>query len=198
MVDLSLRERAAMLVLMSQSRAMTNTELAEFGASLDAAQRARLNDAQLVLSTRSGRTFRHELTDGGWRWCVLELGARRPARSGPAGGALYSVLAGLKRYLERHDLAAADVFRPDPEGEVRRAYAGAATRPGEWVGLADLRERIEGISREDVDATLARMFGSAGVNLAPEVNDKALTDRDRRAAVRIGAKDVHMLAIAAS
>jgi len=189
------RERAALLVLMSRATGMSNPELSEHGVGLDAGARARLNEAGLVESDRLGRTYRHELTDAGWQWCVAELDVTRPPRSGPSGGALYAVLAGLKRYLDRRDLALSDVFRPDAEAAIRHAYAEAA-KPGDWVALVDLRAGIEGVSREDVDAALVAMFGMPGVNLAPEANTKALTEQDHSAAVRIGARDVHMIALA--
>jgi hypothetical protein len=43
----------------------------------------------------------------------MELSRERPPRSGSAGGALYAVLAGLCRYLERADLKLSDIFGSD-------------------------------------------------------------------------------------
>lgn len=192
---LSLRERCALIVLMAEARPLTDAELRDRGVGLDAAARRRLGQRGLVDSRRLSRGRQHELTDEGWAWCVEALAAGAIPRSGSAGGALSTVLVALRRHLDRTGTPLSEIFRPDPEAAVRAAYADAAPTPGEWVGLADLRRRIAGVPREDVDATLDRMFGTPGVRLVPEDDQKSLTAADRAAALRIGAKDVHLLAI---
>lgn len=194
-VDLSLRERYALLVLMAEARPLTDAELRDRGVGLDAAARRHLRHRGLVDSRRLTRGEQHELSDEGWAWCAEALGSDAPPRSGSAGAALVAVLVALRRHLDRTGTPISEIFRPDPEAAVRAAYADAAPAPGEWVGLADLRRRIAGVPREEVDATLDRMFGTPGVRLVPEDDQKSLTTADRAAALRIGAKDVHLLAI---
>ncbi|MGF1647891.1 MAG: hypothetical protein ACFCVF_13350 [Kineosporiaceae bacterium] len=198
LTDLSVRERCLLLALMAEARPMSTSELRAQGLAPTPTERHRLAAARLVDTSHRGRSLVHELTDDGWAWCARELsGLSRPAgpRPGPAAGALRGLLAGLRRFLDRSGLPLSEVFRPDAEAAVRAAYAAAAPAPGEWVGLADLRIGVAGVPREEVDAALLRMFGTEGVHLVPEDDQKSLTPADRAAALRIGAKDVHLLAI---
>lgn len=193
--QLTVPERAALLALMAEARELTNAELyAVAGFTLDGKARRRLNEQKLVNSRKVGRTFAHELTDDGWARCKAELAGERPPRAGSLGGALYAVLAGLARHVARGGQLS-DVFQPDVEKLIRSAYGELARRPGTWVGLAELREELMGVPREDVDAELERMASTPGVHLQAEPNQKALTDADRAAAVRFGGTDRHMLMI---
>jgi hypothetical protein len=219
--DLGIKERAVLLALMAEAREVSNPELDELaGLRLDGASRRKLNQRRLVDSRRQGRSYAHLLTDDGWAWCAKELTAGRPARAGTAGGALYAVLAGLHRYLERSDRKLADVFRreaatavsghsgtpgapgpsatPELERRVRAAYRSLAREPRGWVSLAQLRPLLGDIAREDLDATLRRMSLTARATLVPRSNQKVLSDREREAAVRIGGEDNHLLSIDAS
>ncbi|WP_322770659.1 hypothetical protein [Frankia sp. Cr1] len=109
-------EVAILLALMAEATEVSNPELKNaYGLRLDGASRRKLNDLKLVASRRAGSPFIHELTESGWARCREELSAPRPARGGPAAGALYAVLAGINRYLEQEDLVPADVFRPRSE-----------------------------------------------------------------------------------
>ncbi len=194
--DLSLKERAIMLALMAEARELTNKELeAVCGQRLDGAPRRRLNERKLVTSEKRGRLLVHELHDNGWVWCREELSAPRPPRAGSGGGALYALLGGLARFLDRTDTALSDVFRPDVEQLVRAAYLTARPRPGAWVMLSTLREHLDGVTRDEVDAELTRMITQPGVHLAPESNQQALTAEHRAAAVHIGGQDKHLLLI---
>ena len=148
-------------------------------------------------SRKLGRTFAHELTDSGWAWCRRELSAVRPVRAGYGGGALYVVLVAFERYLDRVDLQLSDVFQAGIEAQIRSAYLEIGVRTGQWVGLADLRERLTGVPRPAVDAELERMASTPGVHVQAEPNQKALSDADRVAAVRFGGDDRHMLMIEA-
>jgi hypothetical protein len=204
---LSLPETAVLLALMAEAREISNPELKErYGFTLDGKERRHLNDEKLVDSHKRGRAFVHELTDRGWRWCSEELGADGPpARAGSAGGALYAVLAGLRRYLHRAELSLADIFGDDEqrrvpldvESRIRRAYHDLAEEPRAWVGLADLRSRLPDVARSDLDEALRQMNRLSDVNFIPESNQKALEARDREAAVSIGNQDKHLLSIGA-
>jgi hypothetical protein len=200
--DLSARERCVLLALMAEARPLSTPELRARGLVPTPAERRRLAARRLVDTSRRGRGLVHELTDDGWAWCARELSGASPqadsrpaARPGPAAGALHALLGGLRRFLDRSGLPLSEVFRPDTEAAVRAAYTVAVAQPGEWVGLADLRRRLAGLPRDEVDAALLRMFGTEGVHLVPEDDQRSLTPADRAAGLRIGAKDVHLLAI---
>ncbi|GAA2681649.1 MULTISPECIES: hypothetical protein [Actinosynnema] len=194
---LTLHERAVLLVLMAEARELTNPQLREVaGFTLDGAARRRLNDLGLVTSTKVGRGFAHELTDRGAVRCAEELGAPRHPRSGYAGGALASVLAGLGRHLDATGGTVAEVFRPDPVALVLAAHGAAGGGKGGPVRLADLRERLLGVPRADVDRALGELALREGVHLWGEDDQKALTDRDREAALVLGGTARHLLVVA--
>gem|GEM_PF-4038987 len=67
--------------------------------------------------------------------------------------------------------------------------------PGELVSLADLRPRLAGVARPDVDAALVTLSSAPGVRIIPESNQKTLTAAERAAAVSIGNQDRHLIAI---
>jgi hypothetical protein len=201
---LGIKERAALLALMAEAREISNTELKErLGFTLDGAERRKLNDLKLVASRKQGRAFVHELTDDGWAWCSKELSRSAPPRAGSAGGALYSVLAGLNRYLERNDLKLSDIFgstseQPpinDAESRIRSAYKILARENGEWVRLSRLRPLLGDLSRAEVDTALQRMNRDPHVNLVPDSNQKTLTNEERESAVRIGGENKHLLSL---
>ncbi len=103
----------------------------------------------------------------------------------------------------------------DIESLVRAAYRSLASSPGDWVGLADLREHLDGVrqqgpGRDDaagvgagggapdrtaVDEALRALARRDGVRIIPVANSKALTPRDRAAALRIGDEENHALSI---
>src|SRR6185436_11306734 len=96
-----------------------------------------------------------------------------------------------------------DVRAVQLDNRVRAAYRDLR-KPGEWVGLADLREHPElgDLTRDEQDEALAGVirFGDAYsstrgnvIRLIPVANRKALTDRDRAAAVQVGGDDQHAI-----
>src|SRR5260221_12332120 len=117
--DLSVKERAVLFALMGEAREVSNPELAEHaGFRLDGKERRKLNDLKLVASQKTGRTFTHELTDAGWRWCGTQLSAGLPGKASSSEGALYAVLGGLARYLDYTDQSLADLFRQRAANEI--------------------------------------------------------------------------------
>ncbi|WP_203590288.1 hypothetical protein [Streptomyces sp. SID13031] len=208
---LNLKERAVLLALLAEARPLTNAELQESaGLRLDGASRLKLNDLKLVTSVKEGRSFVHEITDDGAAWCADELTAERPERSGAGGGALYAILAGLQRYLQRTGQALADLFQPpEPAGEVeevvpvedletriRAAYKVLSSKSGStWVGLVTLRPALSDVPRDDLDAALQLLSRQPGVHVQAEANQQALTAADHEAAVNFGDSSRHLLKI---
>lgn len=198
---------AAMVVFMSEARPVANNELdALAGFTLTGKDRTGLVDRGLVTSTKVGRQLVHELTDRGWHECGELANGNRPAITGPAGRALFTLLAGLERALRQHRLSHAEFFdtgagegTPDSgaevEAAVRKAYATLAAEPGAWVGLAELRAHLGGYGHSDVDAALRALARTPGVHLNPEANQQALTSADRAAAIRYGGDDNHSISM---
>ncbi len=203
MRELGIKQRAALITLMAEAREVSNNELEDLaGFRLTGAERRVLNELGLVTSVqeRSNRPYRHELTGAGWDWCTTELSSGTPPRSQSAGGALYAVLGSLARFLERSGLHLQEVFEAGElaiDRQVRAAYAEVAPEPSTWVGLAALRNALNGESRGEVDQALHRLNRAADVNIIPESNQKMLTEEDRDAAIRIGGEDRHLIAIVA-
>lgn len=193
---LTLSERCVLLVLMAQARELTNAELhAVAGITLDGKHRRHLNELGLVTSTMVKRAFVHELTDRGAVWCDRELSNERPTRSGCAGGALYAVLAGLRRHLDDTGSTLAELFRADVASQVEAAYAELTRGSGAPVGLAALRDRLDGVPKSEVDRALEKLARRADVHVRAEADQKTLTDEDREAAVVLGGTSRHLLMI---
>lgn len=202
--ELTGTERAVLLVLMARARPVPNPELAALGPALDKPGREKLNRMGLIDSERVGNRYVHELTDRGWRMCRELLDAPPPARATGSAKALQTILAGLGRYLQTAHLSLADVFgpgdtaadAPSVEDRIRAVYTELAPRPGGWVPLRRLRAELDA-PRDAVDAALAALHRTPGVSVIPEENQKQLTDEDRAAAVLIGDRPKHLIAIEA-
>lgn len=81
------------------------------------------------------------------------------------------------------------------EALITAAYRELAPAPGEFVGLRELRSRLPGADRARVDRALREMYADQRVNLVPRSNQRALSDADREAAVRLGGEHKHMISI---
>ena len=215
--ELSARERAVLFALLSTGRKLSNAELeALIGIRLEGKERRRLNELKLVESEKPGRSFVHELSDAGWRWCADELIVGPAGRATSLERAHYLIFGVFERYMTAARLSLADVVSLDlkarPAGRHKRrdtvegdgdltvrvavAYRALAASSGEWVRLSDLRERLADIPRSALDAALMSMFTAQRVNLIPQSNLEALTAADRESALRIGSGHRHLLSIA--
>ena len=208
--DLTGTERAVLIVLMAESRPVANPELAALGPALDKPGRDKLNALGLIESERIKGRYVHELTDRGWALCRDIVAAGPPPRSTGPAKTLYTVLGALGRYLQRSEVSLAELFWPAEaetfedetpgretlEDRVRAAYARLAPRPGGWVRLAELRAAL-GDARGDVDTALTALSRAPGVSVIPEEDQKKLTPDDRAAAVMIGDRPKHLIAIEA-
>jgi hypothetical protein len=192
----------ALVVLMAEARPLNNNELKELaGFTLTGADNKKLVALGLVETDKATRPFTHELTDAGW--AVVRKIRTAPARSGSAIKALVTLLSNLDRALTgRYSHAMFFTRTPestvDVQGQVRVAYDKLAPAPGEWVGLADLRDSLAGVPRADLDAALRFMARLDDVRVIPVANAKALKPRDRAAALRIGDEENHSLSIGAA
>jgi hypothetical protein len=199
--DLTVRQRAVLFALLGEARQVANPELEQLiGVRLDGAERRDLNDRKLVESVKVGRPFAHELTDKGWRWCNEELAASPGEHAGGLERAHYRVFGLFARYLDAAGLSLADIVRPDPSAadltaSIEAAYHSLTPSPGAFVSLRELRLRLPGRPREDVDAALAALFTAQRINLIPQSDQRALSDADRDAAVRIGGEHKHLISI---
>jgi hypothetical protein len=188
MDELSTSEVAALVALMAEAREVSNTELATgYGFTLTGPERTRLNQRRLVTSRRVGRAFSHELTDLGWARCVALLGSDVPPRAGAAAGALYAVLAGVRRYLDRESLTLSDVFRgadavsvslPAPRGvpvpRAGRTPKNAPARPSDPAvkSASDSRGDPGGRSAKAPSGDVATRIYSAYASLATRAGDE--------------------------
>lgn len=195
-------QRFVLVTLMIKAQPLPNTYLTNVARiSLKREYRDDLRDRGLINVTKKPLVL--ELTEKGWGEAIGELGADVPARAGSAGGALYTTLGFLRELCDHLEVAPAQLFTlrvdrtggaatpaGDLEGGIRRAYQAVAGA-GEYVSLAKVRNAL----RDDVDATLTRMYRTDDVALIPNSQQGDLTDDDRAAAVRIGNQDRHLLAI---
>jgi hypothetical protein len=210
--DLTVRQRAVLFALLGEARHVANPELERLiGVRLDGAERRDLNDRKLVESVRAGRAFAHELTDKGWRWCNQELAATPSERATGLERAHYRVFGLFARYLDAAGLSLADIARPangiangtaneadheaDLTASIEAGYRSLAPGSGEFVSLRELRLQLPGRPRPDVDAALTTMFTAQRINLIPQSNQRALSDADRAAALRVGGEYKHLISI---
>ena len=207
--DLTVRQRAVLFALLGEARQVPNPELKQLiGVGLDGAERRDLNARKYVESTKAGRAYAHELSDAGWRWCREELAATPSGRATSLERAHYKVFGLLARHLDAAGLTLADIACPTPDAPAKTAaddadlrtsieagYRHLAASAGEFVSLRDLRLRLSDRPRRDVDAALATMFTAQRINLIPQSNQRALSDADREAALRIGGEYKHLISI---
>jgi hypothetical protein len=191
-------EQATLFALMLARRPVGNPDLRnDYKIELPKPSRDRLNKDGLIRSWQEGRPFVHQITDDGVSWCVKELGrVEAPDRAGPLPRLVFEVMRALPRYLAWRDIDFADVIdRGSLESLIRKVYQELSVKPEEWIRLARIRPRTEGIDRTAIDDVLLEMIKIGGANLAPDSNRKVLTDEDRGAAIRLGTEDKHLLLI---
>jgi hypothetical protein len=209
-------EQAVLLVLMAEGRPVPNPELEKLGPALKKSYRDRLRDKGLI-DVLPGVPMKLELIDKGYALCDQLIGTEPPVGVRGQNKALYTLMKALRRYFDRENLELSEVFtanevqkisdvksaaptaKPTPDGNlqsrVRSAYGRLADEPGSLVPLVRLRAELAGVPRRDLDAALVEINHQRGVSLVPQEDQKLLTDDDRAAAVRIGVKDNHLIAI---
>ncbi|MGC4886200.1 hypothetical protein [Micromonospora sp. NBC_01392] len=211
--ELTASESAILVVLMAEAREVLNTELRDrYQLDVRKPQRDKLTRLQYVASRRSGSTYALQLDDKGWVRMQTDLDFTLRGASA-LGAALAALQTNLReRVLARSGCATlaelfalTDVRAPAPapaagptgsmEARVVSAYRALADEPGAWVSLRRLRPFFADVSREHLDEALRGLSRSDGVSIAPESNQKTLTEADRAAALRLGGQENHLLAI---
>lgn len=76
---------------------------------------------------------------------------------------------------------------------VREAYDELGGKVGEELSLARLRDKLADVPRAELDAKLREMDRAREIQLEPEPNRKALTDRAKAAAIYLGGEDKHFI-----
>lgn len=201
-------ESAILIVLMAEAREITNTELlSRWGLDVRKPSRDKLNDLKLVESTP--KPWSHQLADKGWSHVNGDLNFDSP-RARALGAALATLHSNLRdRVLPRTGLAnfgemfthsggevgVGDTVPVSLEPRLRSTYAALAAEPGGWVALVRLRPFFADVPTADLDEALRALSRYDDVNLVPESNQKVLTEADRAAAVHLGGRDKHYLAI---
>ena len=206
--ELGNKERATLLILMARATAVANPDL-DSNLRIVGEVRRVLTERGLVKGWREGQAYVHQLTDKGWEWCEEELSAERPPRAGSFAAPLYEVLHSLRRHLGAKGSVLGELFQPekpidapiqdeqelDLPTKIRAAYWELASAPNEWVSLARLRPLLINVPDGELDEALRAIERIPGVTLVPEANQKALTAADKKASIRIGGKDKHLIAI---
>ncbi|GAB4000915.1 hypothetical protein GCM10029992_34550 [Glycomyces albus] len=149
---------------------------------------------------RSVRPYVYELTDAGWLSARKLLTEPAPKDiSKRTARILWAVIGDFASHMDRTGTELADLYPPRLEHghaeRIRSAYAELVGPDAEWVPLRRLRERLDEIDRQDLDRTLGDLLAQHEIRLIPESNQKTLTDADRMAAIRLGNKDRHLIAI---
>jgi hypothetical protein len=190
-------ERATLFVLLLAGREVANPELVnEHGITLTPAGRAKLNRAGLIRTNTDRRPYLHTITDGGVDWCAGQLlDIEVPPRSAPVVRAVFAIAQRLAKYQRANGISLADVFPADLPALIRTVYRQLAGKPQDFIRLAELRAGLDGAGKGEVDAALLAMSGTGRLHLAPESARLTITDADRKAAIRIGGEDNHLVAI---
>jgi hypothetical protein len=76
-------------------------------------------------------------------------------------------------------------------------YHRIAPTFGAWVSLKDLRAALGDLRRQLVDDALKEMYILPGVDIAPEMNQKALTAADRQASLTLGGRQLFAMRVMA-
>jgi hypothetical protein len=88
-----------------------------------------------------------------------------------------------------------------PEAQVEQAIrdtlAGKGRGPERWLSIADLEDAMPNMSRQTFERTIMNMSvgPNATLRILPEENQKTLTPRDRKAAIRMGNENNHIVQI---
>lgn len=161
---------------------------------------------------RPVRSLRLELSDAGWRHLEQNMSAGLATRSAAGAAVLGEVLIALERLMRRRGLTLAEAFDPEADGgeerdaeppppetdadallERIRASRGRLAEPGGGITLAALRRELAPLGAERLDPALAALAKAGRIVLYPFDDPRRLTEPERKAALRLAGRDVHIL-----
>ena len=206
------KQLGALIILMAEAREVSNNEMEEIAKfRLVGDDWKKLVARGLIDVRKDGQVLAFQLTESGWRYCKQLHDATVNVGSSTAARSIFVLLGGLHRSLDRLRVSHADFFKQsaeaapiedavesssgDVESRIRAVYQDLVSEPGQWLGLADLRDRLSGLDPSTVNDTLRAMAQMKGVRIIPVANSRALDTRDREAALRMGGEDHNALAI---
>ncbi|MCE6998594.1 hypothetical protein LZG04_27900 [Saccharothrix sp. S26] len=210
---LSIPEKSALLALLMIGRTASNTEIRDlYGFTIEKAVRESLIDRKLIEAQQSKvhkNAWVHDLTEPGWKRCREQFADAPPPGVQRKDRLLYGLAQWVDIVFVKTGWELADVYaEPEPEPEPKTestvderiitAYHELVTDSGAWVGLAELRRALPDVGVPEFDAALHRIAEMPSVFFTPEMNQKLLTEADRRAAVRLGGEEKHLLSIKTS
>jgi len=200
-------------VLLAEAREIDNNELDDtYGLRLTGKPKERLNDRKLVASRPvKGSLLAHRLTREGRAECDDAMAGPLARGGGAKVAALSAILLGLARHLKDADKSSlADLFRADDEppppapplsgtanieAALREAYRRAAGRAGDWVQLDKIRADLRHIPTPELDRTLKQLARAKRIHLAPNDYQSSLSPAERKAAIKIGGRENHLIMI---
>jgi len=192
--DLTPTDYAFLILLNIEDREIDNKELAsKYGVRLLKDDLDRLKEGFVSTDTKR-RPYRHTLTPAGKDELRAQLMVVVDDDNKGGGSKEQRLWAALTALHNQHRLRPTSM--PAGLGDrIRVAYADLAAEPGAWVRLKRLRAKLGDVPTADLDRALRQLLHDSDVDLEPEPNQKTLDDDDRRAAVRVGGEDRHILAI---
>lgn len=203
---LSTPARQALVALMLHVTEASNPQLREaYRVTIDKPARDQLDRAKLITWKKGlrGAIF-HELTDRGWARGREELTLAPPDGTGAAWHLLYAMFRRLDSLMIKNSYQLSDVFDVEEpaaqsvEDLIREAYSELADEPGALVSLARLRDKLPETPREELDRALLELNRARTIQLDPDPNRKALSDRAKAAAIPLGGEDMHLITIGRS
>jgi hypothetical protein len=205
-VALNTPARQALVALMLHVTEASNPDLRKlYHVTIEKSARDQLTSEKLITWKKGlrGAIF-HELTDQGWVRGRDELTLAPPEGVGAAWHLLYGTFRHLNDLMIKNGYQLSDVFaREDPgplsvEDRIRQAYGELAGEPGALVSLARLRDELPDIPRKSLDEALLELDRQRAIQLDPDPNRKALSDRAKAAAIPLGGEDKHLITIGPS
>ncbi|GIF02028.1 hypothetical protein [Paractinoplanes rishiriensis] len=199
--------RQALVALMLHVTEASNPDLQKlYRVTIKKATRDQLTAEKLITWKRGlRRAIFHELTEQGWIRAREELTSTPPKGVvGPAWHLLYGTFRHLDAAMIKNGYQLSDVFAvrdPGPlsvDDRIRQAYQELAGQPGALVSLARLRDALTDIPRKEVDMALLDLDRQRAIQLEPDPNRKALSDRAKAAAIALGGEDMHLITIGPS
>jgi hypothetical protein len=172
-IDLTPIERGALFALMAAGRPLKESSELKgvHGIALKENHRKKLQSLGLIETVKKPH-FVLSLSEKGWQWARDELAA--PTPKGMMGmGALYAVLGGLRRYIERHGCRLEDVFVKAETNGAHRArqhvQEAAWSEADEALGqalqdipiLTKAVEALQQASTKELNGLIKRTSGAA-------------------------------------